>query len=127
MPGPVDTVTRLIEAINRADLDGAMSLYENEAVLVAQPGQIARGAPAVREALAGFTALKAKLTSEAQQVVESGDLALYLGRWSLRGTDPAGQPVDMGGESTDLLRRQKDGRWLIALDNPWGTQLLPRR
>ncbi len=30
----------------------------------------------------------------------------------------------MSGESTDVLRRQPDGRWLIALDNPWGVQIL---
>jgi hypothetical protein len=30
----------------------------------------------------------------------------------------------MGGESSDILRRQSDGRWLIAIDNPWGAQVL---
>ena len=127
MPQAVNTVTRLVEAINRADLDGALALYEKDAVLVAQPGRIARGTAELREALAGFTALKATLRAETQQVVEAGDVALYVGRWSLRGTDPAGQPVAMSGESTDVLRRQKDGRWLIALDNPWGAQILPGR
>jgi ketosteroid isomerase-like protein len=33
----------------------------------------------------------------------------------------------MGGDSSDLLRRQQDGRWLIAVDNPWGAQLLEQR
>jgi len=32
----------------------------------------------------------------------------------------------MSGESSDILRRHKDGRWLIALDNPWGAQILPK-
>jgi uncharacterized protein (TIGR02246 family) len=125
--GPIETVARLVEAINRADLNGAVSLYEKDAVLVAQPGQIARGASELKKALAGFIAMKAALRSEAQQVVEGADVALYVGRWSLRGTDPAGRPVAMNGESTDILRRQEDGRWLIALDNPWGAQILPPR
>ena len=125
MSGPANTVTQLVEAINRADLDVAVALYEKDAVLVAQPGRIARGTAQLREALAGFTALKATLRSEAQQVVEAGDVALYVGRWSLRGTDPTGQTVAMNGESADVLRRQEDGRWLIVLDNPWGAQILP--
>jgi hypothetical protein len=29
------------------------------------------------------------------------------------------------GVSSDVLRRQPDGRWLIAIDNPWGAQVLP--
>ncbi|HSA89650.1 MAG TPA: SgcJ/EcaC family oxidoreductase [Burkholderiales bacterium] len=123
---PAKTVARLAEAINRGDLDAALALYEKDAVMVVQPGQLARGAAEVRNALAGFIGLKPTLRMETEQVVETGDVALYLGRWSLRGTDPSGQPVTMSGESSDILRRQKDGRWLIALDNPWGAQILPK-
>ena len=71
--------------------------------------------------------LKPTLTSETQELVEAGDVALYISRWSLRGTDPAGKPVTMAGESADILRRQEDGRWLIALDNPWGARILASR
>ena len=67
------------------------------------------------------------LRASAQHVVEAGDVALYMGRWTLEGTDPTGRTVSMGGESSDILRRQSDGRWLIALDNPWGGQVLGPR
>jgi uncharacterized protein (TIGR02246 family) len=125
MSDRIDTVNELMQAINRRDPDGALGLYEPEAVLVVQPGRLVRGAPQLREALAGFAALEPTLESEAQHVIEAGDVGLYLGRWTLRGTDPTGQPVIMGGESTDILRRQPDGRWRIALDNPWGLRVLP--
>ena len=127
MRGPIDTVNELVQAINHADLERALAAYESDAVLVVQPGKLVRGSAQLREALAGFIAIKAVLRSEAQQLIEAGDLALYIGRWSLSGTDPAGNAVAMGGESTDVLRRQRDGRWLIALDNPWGAQILPAR
>lgn len=123
---PARTVARLAEAINRGDLDAALALYEKDAVMVAQPGQLARGTVELRNALAGFMALKPTLRMQAEQVVEAGDVALYLGRWSLRGTGADGKSVAMGGESSDILCRQKDGRWLIALDNPWGVQILPK-
>jgi len=123
---PADTVARLVEAINRGDIEAAVALYEKDAVMAAQPGSLARGIGQIRAALAGFVALKPTLRMEGREVIEAGDLALYLGRWSLRGTDPAGKPVEMRGESADILRRQKDGRWLVAVDNPWGTGLLPR-
>lgn len=124
MAKPADTVEQLAEAINRGDLGAAVALYEPKAVLVAQPGQLARGSGEIRAALAGFIGLKPTLRTEKERVVEAGDIALYVGRWTLRGTDPAGKPVEMGGESSDILRRQTDGRWLIALDNPWGAQIL---
>lgn len=125
MRNPIETVDELVRAINRADLERAVAAYESGAVLVVRPGQLARGPAQIREALAGFIALKAVLRSEAQQWIEANDIALYVGRWALRGTDPAGKAVAMGGESTDILRRQPNGLWLIALDNPWGAQVLP--
>jgi uncharacterized protein (TIGR02246 family) len=123
--GPEATVARLTDAVNRADLDAAAALYEPEAVLVAQPGNVARGRARIRESLRGFTGLQPTLTTTASQVLEAGDLALYLGRWRLTGIGPDGAPVTMGGESADVLRRQSDGRWLIVVDDPWGTALLP--
>jgi len=124
VPEPIDTVAQLTQAINRGDVAAAVALYESNAVLVVRPGQLARGTAEIRDALAGFVALKAALRSEAQRVVEAGGVALYLGRWTLRGTDPTGQAIVLSGESTDVLRRQPDARWLIALDNPWGVQIL---
>ena len=124
MAEPIDTVNQLVDAINRGDLERAVVAYEPGAVLVVQPGQLARGSSEVEKALAGFIALEPTLTSEAQEVIEAGDVAQYIGRWNLRGTDPAGKPVEMAGESADILRRQPDGRWLIALDNPWGAKVL---
>lgn len=124
MNRPVDTVNQLVEAMNRGDVDGALSLYEPDAVLMVQPGQLVRGSAQVREALSGFIALKAVVQSEAQQVIEAGDVALYVSRWTLRGVDPAGKAIVMGGESADVLRRQPDDRWWIVVDNPWGTGIL---
>jgi uncharacterized protein (TIGR02246 family) len=124
MSNPIDTVNQLSDAINRGDLEAALALYEPDAVLVAQPGQLARGSTQLRAALGGFIGLKPELRSETQSVIEADDVALYSGRWTLRGTDPSGRATTMGGESSDVLRRQRDGRWLIAVDNPWGAKIL---
>ncbi len=126
MNTPHDTIEHLVQAINRGDTNAAAALYEKEAVMVAQPGALAAGASARRQALAGFIALKPTLTMEAREVVQTGDLALYLSRWNLRGTGPDGKEVRMNGSSTDVLRRQSDGRWLIVIDNPWGIALLTK-
>jgi ketosteroid isomerase-like protein len=127
MPGPIETVDGLTDALNRGDVEAALAFYEPNGLLVVRPGELARGSKELRAALGRFIALKPTLRAHAQRVVEAGDLALYMGRWTLQGTDPAGQPVSMGGESTDVLRRRPDGRWLIAMDNPWGGQILEQR
>jgi uncharacterized protein (TIGR02246 family) len=122
--GPQATVAGLTDAVNRGDLAAAAALYERDAMLVGEPGNTARGDAGIREALRGFIGLRPTLTTSASQVLEAGDLALYLGRWRLTGIGPDGAPVTMGGESADVLRRQSDGRWLIVVDDPWGTALL---
>ena len=124
-PGPLDAVTSLVQAVNRGDLDRAVAMYDPKAVLMVRPGEIARGREQIGAALQGFIALRPTLSSSANRVFETGDVALYLGRWTLTGVGPDGAPVTMGGESTDVLRRQPDGRWLIAVDNPWGVTVLP--
>jgi ketosteroid isomerase-like protein len=85
---------------------------------------MARPVETVNALLGRFVALRPTLRASAQHVVEAGDVALDIGRWTLQGTDLAGRHVSMDGESTDILRRQSDGRWRIALDNPRGGQLL---
>jgi ketosteroid isomerase-like protein len=121
---PLEAVTQFVQAMNRGDLETALSMYEPSACLVVKPGVVVTGSPALREALKGFAALKPVLTNTGQQIVEAGDVALSCAQWSLRGTDPAGNPVQMSGRSADILRRQSDGNWLIALDNPWGTDIV---
>src|SRR3989454_4349893 len=90
MAGPSDTVDHLTQAINRGDLEAALALYEPNAVLVVQPGHLACGTTQLREALTRFVALEPTLRSEVHEVIAAGDLALYAGRWTLRGMDPNG-------------------------------------
>lgn len=121
---PLDAVTHFVNAMNRGDLNTALSMYEPGASLVVQPGTVVTGTSALREALAGFAALKPTITTEAYKIMEADGVALYCSRWTMRGTDPAGNPVQLGGRSSDVLRRQPDGNWLIALDNPFGAEIL---
>jgi len=122
---PQGTVAAFVRAMNRGDLEAALAFYENDAVLLAQPAQLVRGIDGIREALRAFIALRPTLVTEAASTWQSEDVALYIARWSLTGIAPDAALVNMSGESTDVLRRQGDGRWLIAVDNPWGTMALP--
>jgi ketosteroid isomerase-like protein len=55
-------------------------------------------------------------------VIESGELAVAYGEWSLNGgTDPDGNPVALGGRATDVMRRQSDGSWLDVIDDPYSS------
>lgn len=123
-PNPRDVVTQLLDALNQGDLETVLSFFEPNGSFVPQPGVVATGTVALRKAFAGFLALKPNITSTKDQLVQAGDVALYCAQFSMRATDAAGKPVQSSPRSSDVLRRQPDGNWLMAVDNPWGTDIV---
>jgi uncharacterized protein (TIGR02246 family) len=107
------------EAFNSGDVEILLSLYEPDATLVPQPGQVASGHAAIREALQQFMAV-GEMSAETRYCIESGDVALASASWQIKGTGPDGKPVEVQGTSGDIFRRQPDGRWLLAVDHPFG-------
>ena len=119
---PEEVLKSIVDGINTGNFDTLIPLYEPEAVFATQPGNLARGLSGVREALAGFIAMKGTLDLKVTRVLEASDLALVTTVWSFIGTGPDGEPVKLAGNSADVLRRQADGTWRIVIDNPWGTE-----
>lgn len=117
---PEQVLASIVEGINTGNLDALMSLYEPGAAFAAQPGNLAHGLPGVRSSLAAFVAMRGTLDLDVTRVLEAGDLALVVGRWSFAGTSPDGEPVTLAGRNADVLRRQPDGAWRFVIDNPWG-------
>ncbi len=99
------------------DLDGLISLYEPGATFVPQPGVIVSGHAAIREAFKEFLAVKGAFDLQSQTAFHAGDIALLFSSWTLKGVDPKGEPVELSGETSDVVRRQADGRWLLVIDN----------
>lgn len=107
-------------AFNARDLDALVALYEPDATLVPQPGQTASGHAAIQEAFRGFLAIRGPFELRHQQTIQSPTIALLFSHWRLTGTDPDGNAVELMGQTTDVVRRQADGSWLLAVDNPHG-------
>jgi uncharacterized protein (TIGR02246 family) len=118
---PEQLLESIVNGINSGNLDGLLTLYEDQAAFAAQPGTLAHGLEAIRGALAGFIAMKGILDLKVTRVLEASDLALVTGVWTFDGTGPDGRPVTLTGQNADVLRRQPDGSWRFVIDNPWGT------
>ena len=110
-----------LKYFNSKDLDGLLTLYEDDGVLVATPGQPAQGKDAIRTELENFLALGGQIefTAESAPIV-NGPVALTHGRWRL--TPDAGDPME--GETAEVSRVGEDGVWRYVIDNPWGSGVL---
>lgn len=118
---PEQVLASIVDGINTGNLDSLMPLYESQAAFATQPGSLNHGLAGVREALAGFIAMKGILDLKVTRVLEASDLALVTTVWSFTGTGADGEPVKLAAKSADVLRRQADGSWRLVIDNPWGT------
>jgi ketosteroid isomerase-like protein len=87
--------------------------------LVPQPGQVVNGTAAIREALLGFLALKLPISLERKRVLAKGEVALVSSTWSISGAGPDGSAVNLGGNTTEVVRRQSDGSWRYVIDDPF--------
>jgi uncharacterized protein (TIGR02246 family) len=115
---PQSLLRTFSERLNAHDLDGLVALYEPEAVFEPQPGMVVSGTDAIRAALTELLATQPTITARIDQVLAADDVALVVNSWELTGTAPDETPIRQAGRSADVVRRQPDGRWLVAIDKP---------
>jgi uncharacterized protein (TIGR02246 family) len=120
------TIDAMTSAFNAGDMNGILRTYEQDAVVVGEPGAPVAGTPALRALFERFIAVKPTFTFLDHEIVEAGDIALHFNVWKMKGTAPDGKPGQDGGLSVAVLRRQPDGRWLMVIDDPYGDHLLKR-
>jgi uncharacterized protein (TIGR02246 family) len=117
---PEDLYPALSEAYNAGDLEAVLSLYDPKAVFVIKPGRVTESPAELRAAVQHVIALRGRLTVNPHTFTRSDDLVLVLGTFTLSGRRPDGTPFESASRFADVLRRQPDGPWLIAVDNPYG-------
>ena len=112
---PEDCDRLFAEYVNAGNLDGVVGLYEPRASLINQDGSAAVGQSAIREALAGMLNAGAKLRMNVIRTARAGDdLVLLYNDWTL-----SAGGNEMKGKALEIVRRQSDGTWLFAIDDPF--------
>jgi len=115
---PLELITTLLDARSRGDIEAAVACYEVDATMVIEPDHIERGAAAVRSFTQSSFALP--ITVLARRIVDGRDVALHVGKWRLEMAARGGTSQQLIGCTADILRKQADGSWLVAVHNPWG-------
>ncbi|MFL0460377.1 YybH family protein [Kytococcus sedentarius] len=107
-------------AFNTGDPDMVEHVYEQAGIFVSSPGQPTTGT-ARREANARMASLGCPIEVNPLHVYVADDIALLIVDWTIAGTGPDGQAVNVQGTATDVARRGGDGAWRYIIDNPFGT------
>jgi uncharacterized protein (TIGR02246 family) len=100
------------------DLDGTVSYYTDDAVLLPPNAPIAAGKAAIRTSWASLLDPNISLSWQATHVdvSQSGDLAYLTGTYTLTMTDAKGKPVADRGKLIEVFRKQPDGKWKTVAD-----------
>ncbi|NMC32545.1 MAG: DUF4440 domain-containing protein [Veillonellaceae bacterium] len=116
-------------AIKQADFDTLMNYYTDDAILVVKPGMIARGKAEIKKAfiaIAKYFNNSIVPTQGEMIVLEAGDSALVLSQTLLEANKKKASDYSMDRRATYVFRKDTQGKWLCAIDNSYGTDLLSK-
>ncbi|MDX2168275.1 MAG: SgcJ/EcaC family oxidoreductase [Deltaproteobacteria bacterium] len=117
---PEDCDNLLGEYLAAGALPDILALYEPQAVFFTQDRQRLAGRDAIATFFGPTAAVKPRLLSTIVQVLRSGDdLAMIYNDWTLTATAPDGTVIEQRGKAIEVVRRQADGSWRFAIDDPF--------
>ena len=102
---PNDLEKFFVERANAGDVEGLVALYEPDATLACNDGNVMVGHRQIRQFFVHFLASRPKLAPSVQTpALSSGELALTSSR------------LDNGDVTAEIARRQPNGSWLWVVD-----------
>src|SRR3954452_11933998 len=124
-----ELIKRCDLAIKQEDFDTLMNYYTDDAILVVKPGMIARGKEEIKKAfiaIAKYFNNSIVPTQGEMIILESGDTALVLSQTLLEADKKKDSEYSMDRSATYVFKKNSQGKWLCAIDNSYGTELINR-
>jgi uncharacterized protein (TIGR02246 family) len=121
-----EIIQKCDEAIKQEDFETLMNYYTDDAILVVKPGMIARGKEEIKKAfisIANYFNNSLVPTQGEMIILEAGDTALVLSQ-TLLDTDKIEMEYSTERRATYVFKKNPQGRWLCAIDNSYGTDLI---
>ena len=116
-------ISKADTAITQEDFDTLIDIYSDDAVLVIKPGMNAVGKEQIKkafEAIAAHFEHSLNVKQAGMAILETGDTALVLAKTVVSANNlPATER-----KATYVFKRGNDNRWVCAIDNSYGHDLL---
>ena len=108
-----------VQAVRAGGLEATIEFYTEDAILIAK-GPMIQGREAIKEAFGAFSKASTTVTAFDLTLAEidgRDDLAFVRGTVSMTmEAEGAPEPIQATGKFLEILRKQEDGSWLIAID-----------
>jgi uncharacterized protein (TIGR02246 family) len=120
---PEDCDRLLMEAMEKGDVETTVALYEPDAVLLTETGDLLKGRDAIRRHNKEFISLKTKTAIDEIKTTISGDGSIATTRMKCTSIflDPkSGNQVRLLTNTLEVVRKQSDGTWRFVIDDPFG-------
>src|SRR4051794_9690399 len=116
-------------AIKNEDFDTLMNYYTDDAILVVKPGTIAKGKDEIKKtfvAIAKYFNNSIVPTQGEMIILEAGGTALVLSQTLLEADKKKDSEYSMDRRATYVFKKNSQDKWLCAIDNSYGTELINR-
>lgn len=123
----LDVVRKLDEAFHSKNMEAVLSCYEDDATLVIEPGQYARGKAALRETFEVFFTFNGRAKQVKVEVIEAGNTALFISKWLLIKQSKANDETTQEFCATSVFQKGSDNQWRLIIDNAFGPAILEDR
>ena len=110
-----DLVATWMEASRAGDTAKVLSLMADDVVFQV-PGREPFGKAAFAAMAQGMTGVRIEGSSDIRELRVLGDWAYLRNHITITVTPPGGKPVKRAGTTLTILRKETDGRWLLARD-----------
>ncbi|RIX49357.1 SgcJ/EcaC family oxidoreductase [Paenibacillus nanensis] len=112
------------EAYNSGDIGKLLALYEPDGILVNPNGGHDNGIVQIRKTLEDLLQLQGSMISKNIYYIPFENIALLRAHYVLHTVGTDGNPMQIQGHTTEIVRKQQDGSWLYIIDHPYGAELL---
>jgi uncharacterized protein (TIGR02246 family) len=116
---PDEVGRTFVAALNSGNLEAALELWLDDAVLLPPGGSPVEGRQAIRAALAPLIETAAELRIDSSRTYVAGGSAVRTGRLRLIAGSADGSPTEVVTHFITVYARSGDG-WRIVLDAPAG-------
>lgn len=121
-----DFIKKCDLAIRQEDFDTLMNYYTDDAILVIKPGMIAQGKEEIKAAFIKIAKYfnNSLIPIQGEMVIlEAGNIALVISQTLLE-AEKSDSEFSMDRRATYVFKKSREGNWLCAIDNSYGTDLI---